>query len=53
MLDALEADHEFLLKADVATRDVLDMRLSCKRENKVEPVRLRPHPYEFHLCYDI
>lgn len=53
VLDALEADHEFLLKADVATRDVLDMGLSCKRENEVEPVRLRPHPYEFHLCYDI
>ena len=53
VLDALEADHEFLLKGDVFTRDVLDMWLSYKREYEVEPVRLRPHPYEFHLYYDI
>ncbi len=53
VLDALEADHEFLLKGDVFTRDVLDMWLNYKRKNEMEPVRLRPHPYDFHLYYDI
>ena len=52
-LDALEADHQFLLKGDVFTPDVIDMWLSYKRENEVDPVRLRPHPYEFHLYYDV
>ena len=52
-LDALEADHQFLLKGDVFTQDVIDMWLSYKRENEVDPVRLRPHPYEFHLYYDV
>ncbi len=53
VLDALEADHQFLLKGDVFTQDVIDMWLSYKRENEVDPVRLRPHPHEFHLYYDI
>ncbi len=52
-LDALEADHQFLLKGDVFTPDVIDVWLRYKRENEVDPVRLRPHPYEFHLYYDI
>ena len=53
VLDALEADHQFLLKGDVFTQDVIDMWLSYKRENEVKPVRLRPHPHEFYLYYDI
>ncbi len=52
-LDALEADHEFMLKGDVFTPDVIDMWLSYKRENEVDPMRLRPHPHEFFLYYDI
>ena len=52
-LDALEADHDFLLKGDVFTQDVIDMWLSYKRENEVDAIRLRPHPYEFALYYDI
>ena len=52
-LDALEQDHEFLLKGDVFTQDVIDVWLSYKRENEVDPVRLRPHPHEFFLYYDI
>jgi glutamine synthetase len=52
-LDALEADHAFLRKGDVFTQDVIDVWLAYKRENEVEPMRLRPHPYEFHLYYDI
>lgn len=52
-LDALEADHDFLLKGDVFTRDVIDTWLTYKREREVDGIRLRPHPYEFALYYDI
>jgi glutamine synthetase len=52
-LRALEADHEFLLKGDVFTMDVLENWLEFKRENDVDPVRLRPHPHEFHLYFDV
>ncbi len=52
-LDALEADHEFLLRGDVFTNDVVDTWISYKRENEVDAMRLRPHPYEFCLYYDI
>jgi len=52
-LDALEADHDFLLQGGVFTEELIDAWLSYKREHEVDPVRLRPHPYEFHLYYDI
>jgi glutamine synthetase len=52
-LDALEKDHEFLLKGDVFTEDVITKWLDYKRESEVDPVRLRPHPYEFYLYFDI
>lgn len=52
-LGCLEADHEFLLKGGVFTQDVLDMWLSYKRENEIDPVRLRPHPWEFNLYFDV
>ncbi len=52
-LAALEADQEFLLKGDVFTRDAIDMWLEYKIENEVNPVKLRPHPHEFFLYYDI
>ena len=52
-LDALEEDHSFLLKGDVFTQDVIDMWLSFKREREVDAMRLRPHPYEFSLYYDV
>jgi glutamine synthetase len=51
-LDALEENHEFLLKGDVFTQDVIETWISYKRTNEVEPVRLHPHPYEFALYYD-
>lgn len=51
-LDALEQDHEFLLEGDVFTKDVIDTWVSFKRETEIEPMRLRPHPYEFHLYFD-
>ncbi len=52
-LDALEADHEFLLKGDVFTQDAIDVWINYKRTREVDAVRLRPHPYEFTLYYDI
>jgi glutamine synthetase len=52
-LDALKADSGFLLKGDVFTRDVIDRWIEYKIESEINPVRLRPHPYEFHLYYDI
>ena len=52
-LDALEADHDFLLKGNVFTKDVLENWLSYKREREVDPIRLRPHPYEFALYFDV
>jgi glutamine synthetase len=52
-LNALEADHEFLLRGDVFTQDVIDTWISYKRENEADAVRLRPHPYEFCLYFDI
>ncbi len=50
---ALEEDHEYLLKGDVFTQDVIDTWVSYKREAEIDAVRLRPHPYEFFLYYDI
>jgi glutamine synthetase len=50
---ALEEDHEYLLKGDVFTQDVIDTWVSYKREQEIDAVRLRPHPYEFFLYYDI
>jgi len=52
-LQALEEDHEFLLKGDVFTQDIIDRWISYKREKEIAPVRLRPHPYEFYLYYDV
>ena len=52
-LDALERDHEFLLKGDVFTKDVIETWLSYKRTKEVDALRLRPHPYEFALYFDI
>ena len=53
VLNALEKDHEFLLKGDVFTPDVLEAWIAYKRQVEVDPVRLRPHPYEFSLYYDV
>jgi len=52
-LASLEADHEFLLKGDVFTKDAIDMWVEYKTENEINPVKLRPHPHEFYLYYDI
>jgi glutamine synthetase len=53
VLNALEKDHDFLLEGSVFTPDLIETWIAYKREKEVDPVRLRPHPYEFHLYYDI
>src|SRR5499427_2309991 len=52
-LAALESDHDFLLAGGVFTQDVIDTWLSYKRENEIDELRLRPHPWEFYMYYDI
>jgi glutamine synthetase len=50
---ALEKDHQFLLRGGVFTQDVIDVWTEYKRENEIDPIRLRPHPYEFYLYFDM
>src|SRR5262245_5606357 len=52
-IDALKRDHEFLLKGDVFTQDAIDMWIDYKINNEVNPVKLRPVPYEYALYFDI
>ncbi len=52
-LDCLDAGHDFLLKGDVFTEELLEAFIGYKRKHEAEAVRLRPHPYEFALYYDI
>jgi glutamine synthetase len=52
-LAALEADQDFLLQGGVFTQDVIDTWIDYKRTRELQEVNLRPHPYEFHLYYDI
>ncbi|MFP4159784.1 MAG: type I glutamate--ammonia ligase [Desulfobacterales bacterium] len=52
-LRSLAEDHEFLLKGDVFTKDVIERWIEYKMENEVNAVQLRPHPHEFFLYYDI
>ena len=51
-IDALEEDHKFLLQGNVFTKDVIDVWIEYKRM-EMDGVRLRPHPHEFHLYFDI
>jgi glutamine synthetase len=51
-LEALEADHEFLLKGGVFTQDLIDTWIAHKRREEADEVRVRPHPWEFALYYD-
>ena len=52
-LEGLKQDYEFLLKGDVFTKDTIDMWIDYKTQKEINPVRLRPHPHEFFLYYDI
>ncbi len=53
VLDALEADNEYLLEGGVFTEDLIATWVDYKRTNEVDPIRLRPHPHEFAMYYDI
>jgi glutamine synthetase len=52
-LAALESDHDFLLAGGVFTPDLIETWIEYKRINEIDAIRLRPHPYEFHLYFDI
>jgi glutamine synthetase len=52
-LAALEADHDYLLAGGVFTPDLIETWLTYKRLREIDEVRLRPHPWEFYLYYDI
>lgn len=52
-LDALKEDHAFLLKGDVFTKDVIDTWIDYKSKQESDAVRMRPHPYEFALYFDV
>ena len=49
----LENDHEFLLQGGVFSQDLIQSWIDYKRENDIDPMRLRPHPHEFELYYDV
>ena len=52
-IEALERDHDFLTRDGVFTSDVIDVWTEYKREAEIDPVRLRPHPWEFYLYFDV
>ena len=53
VLKCLEEDHEFLLRGGVFTQDLIETWIEWKRANEVDPLRLRPHPYEYIMYYDV
>ena len=52
-LNHLEKDHQFLLKGGVFSEDLIEAWIGYKRTKEVDTMRLRPHPYEFFLYYDV
>jgi glutamine synthetase len=52
-LNCLEDDHNFLLRGDVFTEDLIETYITYKRKNEADQIRLRPHPWEFAMYYDI
>jgi glutamine synthetase len=52
-LGELDKDHKFLLEGDVFTAEFVELWINYKKKTEADPVRMRPHPYEFHLYYDI
>ncbi|MGA1310869.1 MAG: type I glutamate--ammonia ligase, partial [Candidatus Nanopelagicales bacterium] len=53
VLEALEKDKDYLTAGGVFTPDLIDTWIDYKRSKEVDPIRLRPTPYEYHLYYDI
>ncbi len=52
-LAALEKDHDYLLQGDVFTKDVIDTWIAYKKEVEIDAIKLRPHPHEFYMYFDI
>jgi glutamine synthetase len=52
VIDRLEADHEYLTEGGVFTSDLIESWISYKRDCEIDPINIRPHPYEFALYYD-
>jgi len=52
-LKHLEQDHQFLLQGGVFSQDLLESWIAYKRDKEVDQVRIRPHPHEFYLYYDV
>ena len=52
-LNALEADHAYLLEGGVFTKELIDTWIDYKRENELKPLAQRPHPYEFELYFGV
>jgi glutamine synthetase len=53
VLSALEADHDYLIEGGVFTADLIETWITYKRDNELDPLRLRPHPHEFELYFDV
>jgi glutamine synthetase len=53
VIDRLEVDHDYLLEGGVFTPDLIDTWIRIKRADEIDPIRLRPHPYEFALYFDL
>jgi glutamine synthetase len=53
VLNALEADHDYLTEGNVFTPDLIETWIDYKRTHEIDPIRLRPHPHEFELYYDV
>lgn len=53
VIDRLETDHEYLLEGGVFTEDLIDTWIRLKRQDEIDPIRLRPHPHEFALYFDV
>jgi len=52
-LDALEADHEFLLEGNVFTKELIETWIDYKREKEILPMAQRPHPFEYELYFSV
>ncbi|NED13245.1 type I glutamate--ammonia ligase [Streptomyces sp. SID9124] len=53
VLDALEADNEYLQAGGVFTSDLIETWIDYKRTHEIAPIQLRPHPHEFELYFDL
>ncbi|HBU41961.1 MAG TPA: type I glutamate--ammonia ligase, partial [Microbacterium sp.] len=52
-LDALRADHEFLLRGNVFTPELIETWIEYKFENEIQPINARPHPFEYELYFGV